>query len=293
VLTAAELGHFVERGFVRVEGCFSRRFARELTDAACTRLFCDPADRATWPASRMRAPRSATYDAREIAPRAWQAACDLVGGADRVDQPYRWTDGFIVNFGREPALRWAPPGPVVRPEQAWHADGDFFRHFLDSPEQGLLVIALFSDIEERGGGTQLACDSVDHVARFLAAHPEGVLLGQIPADEIVSRCTDFAEVTGSIGDVFFLHPFMLHTWSVSERDTARFIINPPVTLRQPMRFDRPHDADHSAVERVVLRALGTDRFPFSPTGPHERIVPERLTAEQRQLDERRKATTGR
>jgi hypothetical protein len=42
----------------------------------------------------------------------------------------------------------------------WHKDGDFFRHFLDSPEQGLLTIVLWSDIEERGGGTFIAPDSV-------------------------------------------------------------------------------------------------------------------------------------
>jgi hypothetical protein len=52
----------------------------------------------------------------------------------------------------------------------------------------------------------------------------------------VGRSTDFVEVTGSVGDAFFMHPLMLHTWSVSERDTARFIINPPVTSRQPLCF---------------------------------------------------------
>jgi hypothetical protein len=35
-------------------------------------------------------------------------------------------------------------------------DGTFFRHFLDSPEQGLLVVPIFSDVEHRGGGTLLA-----------------------------------------------------------------------------------------------------------------------------------------
>ena len=55
----------------------------------------------------------------------------------------------------------------------WHKDGDFFRHFLDSPEQGLLTFVLWSDIEPRGGGTFVAADSVPVVARTLAAAPGG------------------------------------------------------------------------------------------------------------------------
>jgi hypothetical protein len=292
-LTSSDLDHFLERGFVRVEGCFDRGLARELTAAACARLRCDPDDRSSWPIGRMRAPKSTELDARELAPRAWRAAGELVGGVDRVAQPYRWTDSFIINFGREPGVAWAPPGPDIRPEQLWHADGDFFRHFLDSPEQGLLVVALFSDIEERGGGTQLACDSVAPVARFLAARPEGVLLRDIPADDIVRGCTDFVEITGSVGDVFLMHPFVLHTASVNERDTARFIVNPPPALQQPMRFDRPRHTDHSMVERLVLQALGVDRFAFTPSGSRERIVPSRIADEQRQWDERQRSAPNR
>jgi hypothetical protein len=37
-------------------------------------------------------------------------------------------------------------GPVLM-LIARHCDGDFFLHFLDSPEQGLLVIPLYSDIK--------------------------------------------------------------------------------------------------------------------------------------------------
>jgi hypothetical protein len=52
-------------------------------------------------------------------------------------------------------------------------DGDFFRHFLDSPEQALLVIPLFADIQPRGGGTYIAPDGIPKVAKYLLEHPEG------------------------------------------------------------------------------------------------------------------------
>jgi hypothetical protein len=36
-------------------------------------------------------------------------------------------------------------------------------HFLDSPEQGLLAIPLFTDIEEEGGGTMVAPGGIREV----------------------------------------------------------------------------------------------------------------------------------
>src|SRR6185436_7996300 len=147
---------------------------------------------------------------------AWQAACELVGGAERA-LSCTWGDGFIINFGRED-FAWQPPSQTIYPEwQVWHKDGDFFRHFLDSPEQGLLVIGIFSDIERGGGGTYIACDSVGHVARHLAAHPEGLLPQElkVPAQDIIARCEDFVEATGEIGDVYLLHPFMVHSQSLN------------------------------------------------------------------------------
>ena len=53
-------------------------------------------------------------------------------------------------------------------------DGWDFYHYLDSPEQGLLVVPLFSDILPRSGGTTIATDSVQVLARFLVQHREGV-----------------------------------------------------------------------------------------------------------------------
>jgi hypothetical protein len=49
----------------------------------------------------------------------------------------------------------------------WHNDGDFFVHFLDSPEQALLVIPLWSDIESKGGGTAVCGDGIKHTAKHL------------------------------------------------------------------------------------------------------------------------------
>jgi hypothetical protein len=81
------------------------------------------------------------------------------------------------------------------------------RQFLDSPEQGLLTIPLWSDIIPRAGGTMVAPDGIPHVAKFLAAHPEGVMNGQpgnvlnFDYGDLIEKCEVFHEMTGEVGDV--------------------------------------------------------------------------------------------
>jgi len=145
---------------------------------------------------------------------------------------------------------------------------------------GLLTIVLWSEVVHQGGATFVACDSVGPVARFLAAHPEGIRPGQegpgFPYPELIGQCTDYAEATGEVGDVYLIHPLVLHTMSPNVLRRPRFITNSTLRLGEPMRFNRPDPADHSPVERAILRALGVERFDFTATGPRERVVAEPL-----------------
>jgi hypothetical protein len=270
--------------------CFSREAATRLTDRAWTRLGYDPDDPTTWEQAVIHMPTHERFDVRVFAPTVWGAVCDLLGGEGRIKQPYAWGDGFIVNL-REGADRpWEPPSARVG---GWHKDGDFFRHFLDSPEQGLLTLVVWSDIEPRGGGTFVAADSVPVVARYLAAHQEGVLPTEFPTKTLITECSQFVETTGRVGDVFLLHPYVLHAKSQNHLRVPRLITNPPVHLKEPMNFNRPDPADYSPVELAVLRGLGVDRLDFQPAAPGAAVVPERVARQQRMLEEEkvRLATT--
>jgi hypothetical protein len=215
---------------------------------------------------------------KQFAPKAWDAVCDLVGGEERIAQPYTWGDGFIVNL-REGADR--PWSPASARSTGWHKDGDFFRHFLDSPEQGLLTLVLWSDVQHQGGATFVAADSVGPVARYLAAHPEGVLPKEFPIPELIGQCEEFVEATGRVGDVFLLHPYVLHAKAQNVLRRPRFITNPPVHLAAPMRFDRPDPDDFSLVERAILDGIGVESYEFRPTAPRESVVPERVRRQAR------------
>lgn len=287
-LTPAQVEQFLTRGFVVLRDCFSREAAAQLTDQIWPRLGYDPHDRSTWKQSRVHMPARQRFEIETFAPKAWEAICFLCGGEERIARPARWSDAFIVNFNDGADQEWIPPSPAA---PGWHKDGDFFMHFLDSPEQALLTIVLWSDVEPKGGGTFLACDSVPHVARYLADHPEGVHPFKFPNESFVAQCHDFVEATGRVGDVYLMHPYMIHASSFNHSDRVRIITNPPIALKEPMRFKRDNPAEYSPVELAVLRGLGVSPeqgYDFRPTAPREKIVPERVRIQQQMLEEEAK-----
>lgn len=281
-LTDADVDHFIAKGYVKIEAAFPREAAEEAQERCFRRLGYDPNDKSTWAEQRIHMGGDQYLDVKEFAPRVYDAICDLVGGEDRVEQPIRWSDHFIVNLGVRADEPWEPAGPTT---PGWHKDGDFFRHFLDSPEQALLVFVNWTDVVHKGGPTYIATDSVPVVARYLADHPEGVLPGSFR--ELIGQCREFEEATASAGDVFLLHPFVLHAASQNPLRAIRIITNPPVHLNEPMRFDRENPEDHSPVELGVLAGLGVDRYEFKPAAPRERIVPERIKRQQAMMEAER------
>ncbi|SNT65852.1 hypothetical protein SAMN05421812_12761 [Asanoa hainanensis] len=294
VLTAEDRAQFLDKGYVKLTGCFSAEEAESRTRYIWDRLGYRADDPATWAKASVHMAAHEDIDVSTFAPKAWQAACELVGGADRLTaakNPFPWTDAFIVNLRQETEGPWQPPSPAT---PGWHVDGSWFRHYLDSPEQGLLAIVLWSDVVHEGGPTFVTTDSVAPVARFLADHPEGVLPnGHSDAtvfdyQDLAGQCHEYVEATGTVGDVYLLHPFVVHAKSENALRVPRFITNSTLFLAEPMRFNRPDPADHSLVEQAVLRALGVDSYDFVPTGPRERVVPDSAGAYDAQAVEERR-----
>lgn len=165
-LTEEQKAFWLEHGFLKIPKCFSRETADKFTHSVWARLGADPNDKSTWPTEKINMPGHTLVNVAEFAPKAWAAMCELVGGEDRVaDWVKDWKDGFIVNFGKP---EFNPDDELdYRMLDNWHNDGDFFVHFLDSPEQALLVIPLFSDIVPKGGGTVICTDGIGIVAKQL------------------------------------------------------------------------------------------------------------------------------
>lgn len=288
-LTDEQVETFLTRGFVLVKNAIDKEKIDDWTQSVWTRLGYDATDKSTWEQHRIHMPTHQRMEAKEFAPRAWDAMCELVGGEERIKQPCTWGDGFIVNLGKEEdAETWQPPSPEVK---GWHKDGDFFLHFLDSPEQALLTIVLWSDVLPKGGSTFVAGDSVPVIARFLAQHPEGVPPMGFDFTGLIHQCSDFFEATGEAGDIYLLHPYILHASSQNALRLPRYITNPAISLAEPMNFNRENPEDFSLVERAVLRGLGVERLDFQPTSARERIIPERERRQRQMLEEEKARLT--
>ncbi|CAJ2510036.1 Uu.00g059360.m01.CDS01 [Anthostomella pinea] len=308
-LTEEEKAFFLKHGYIKLSNCFTQAQADEMNEGVWTRLGMSPTDKTTWTRGRTNMPHHRDFDPAAFAPKAWAAICELCGGEDRIDPRSRvWRDSLIVNLGTaEGEGRPTPPQQL----REWHVDGDFFVHYLDSPEQALLVIPLFTDIAPQGGGTMLCPPAVPRIARWLYDHPDGVSPRMVPRAhedfakeknlewycELVRGCADdaFVEACGSVGDVFLLHPLMLHCATSNALRRVRIITNPPVSLREPHCFDRA-DGDYSLVERKTMQDVdGEERLKgWRITKPREGVVPQRVRiqeemrlAELKRLEEQR------
>ena len=302
VLTPSDIDHFLTHGYIKLSNCFTKSQSESITHNVWTRLGMDPNDKSTWHTLRTNMPAHNHFEASEFAPKAWRAIGELLGGQDKIsDKNREWGDGLIVNLGSAEG-----EGKETDPRDLdeWHVDGDFFVHFLDSPEQGLLVIPLFTDIAPGGGGTMICPAAIPVMAAHLRDHPEGVSPRMTPRAQNPNfepevglkffndvaksmRREDFVEVTGKVGDVFLLHPLMLHAASSNSLRNVRIITNPPVSLKEPMRFNREGDgSEYSLVERKTLQALGVERLEgWEVQGTRDVVVPERVRRMERMKEE--------
>jgi len=289
-LNEAELDHFINKGHVVIKNCFKKEDVQDWIDLAFKRLEYDKNDSSTWKEEKVHLGVMNSKFLKEYSPRAVSAMQQLVGGKERMNFPDpKLFDGFIINFSLDAKKGWQPPSPEY---DGWHKDGENFKHFLDSPEQGLLTIMIFSDIKSKGGGTFIACDSVKHVAELLFQHPEGLYLDSFHAKDLIGKCSDFKECTGELGDIILLHPYILHCASPNVSGKARFIINPPITLKRPMNFNRENVSDHSPVEQAILHVLGKKRCEFKPAAPREYFMSDHAKKRKSELEKQKKMLQG-
>ncbi len=259
VLSASDIEQFIELGHCRVPAAFDERLARRARARVWERIEIRTAirehDRSTWPSF---------YDPEEHVDAPEVIACftdRLAAAIEQLVGKGRWRGNrrwglWPINFGLGADTAYELP------IHGFHIDGNWFRHTLDCPNQGLLVIGLFSDIGPRGGGTILAQGSHKMTARVLSRHPEGLTHRELFDLVLSDPIGDLLEVTGATGDVVLAHPFLFHTRGMNHSGRVRIMSNTEAGLAEPMCFDRP-DGDYSVLERSILQALAEPPRPPS------------------------------
>jgi len=250
VFTESEIEQFLTDGYVMLRGAFSREAAQGVRDELWKITGLDPDDSSTWTSNlvQLQEVLKGPLVERVFTPRLFAAFDDLMG---------------IGRWEYESQLGWWPisfPGfekpPWTEPQTGWHVDGQQFHHHLNSRDQGLLSIFLFSDIEPGDGGTALSLGSHEVTAKILeAAQPDG-----LDVHELLKRVNEYPrervmETTGETGDVAFMHPFMSHTRSPNTGNRVRFICNPCFPLKEPMNLNRENRDDYSPVELAIVDAI--------------------------------------
>jgi len=273
-LSQAERDHFLEHGWIRIPNAIPKAIVDEWTKNVWVRLGWDEHDKSTWTEEYVKLPRHREIPVAELAPQAWDAMCEIVGGEDKVD-PVRERyhgDQLIINFGSD---HWetheAPPPQELR---GWHHDNDWYRQFLDSSGNALTIVHCFTDIPPRGGGTWLAEDGIEGIVRYLYDHPDGL---DPPFERIlhthIGSCKKFVQVEAKAGDTLILHGLLPHTQGVNHLHYARIITNPHVNMVEPFNLNRP-DGNYTLCEQVILRALGRESVPeYKPTRERKRYYP--------------------
>jgi hypothetical protein len=263
---------FLADGHVVVEGALDPDFCEEVVAEGFRRLGVSEDDPGRWPTGWINLPPTTVHDLAAVAPAAAAVLHQLVGPPDAIAFG-GLPDNLIVNFPDDVA-GWWPPSAWREHLDGFHKDGDWFRHFLDSPEQAILGLVLWRDVEPDQGPTYAVVDSIGPVARFLARHPEGVDPGGFPYRELLAGCHDVRPLVGRQGTIIWAHPWMVHAASVNRTGRPRIISNTAVMLRQPMRF-AGSARSRTPVEASVLQALAVAALDFMPTRERRRVVSER------------------
>lgn len=285
-LTPEQARDFIVNGYVVIKNAFSTDIANRICEHAWSELNeehgIDRSDRETWrskPRGYIRTNgKGFRIRMQDEAPDALKAQTDMLGGRDRLPENgshLGFPGGVITNFRTDSDAPWQPPQAR---QGIWHKDGWHFRHFLDSPEQGLLSVPIYTEILPQSGGTFIAKDSIKPVARLLSEFPQGFHADGTQGNGylipyLVEQCSEFVELTGEPGDLAILHPYMLHRPTVNPSDRPRFIANLAIVLNEPMCFNRPEGETYSIVELAVLHALGSNSFDFNNTSPRQAYVP--------------------
>jgi hypothetical protein len=252
-LTPAQVEQFVEDGYTLLREAFPRDVAAAVRRAVLAKIDASEDDPKTWTQ-----PRKHIADAyggepfiSAITPRFEAALDDLMGAG-------RWVP--LTNLGWWPVLFPgfdAPPWKALDAE--WHIDGGFFHHHVDSAEQGMLPIFVFSDIDPGDGGTAISVGSHKVAARVLRdAVPDGLAQGELGRrvrEEHFRLKLEVREVHARAGDIAMIHPFMLHTVSTNTGPRVRVICNPHVDYKERTNVLRDPARAVSPVEVAILRAI--------------------------------------
>jgi hypothetical protein len=250
VLNSIQIKQFIEGGFVRIDHAFPEETAAAVRNILWKEMALDPNDPSTWqkPVIRLGMYSQPPFIESANTPILHAAFNQLVGKDKWL--PCRSMGTFPVRF----------PSAEDPGDTGWHVDasfGDNPANYLEwrvnwrSKNRGLLMLFLYSDIQENDAPTRIKVGSHLDIARLLK--PEGErgmsileMAAQFPSlperEEILA--------TGKAGTVYLCHPFLIHAAQPHSGKVPRFLAQPPLLLRDEL-MKEGQDDNYSPVEKAI------------------------------------------
>lgn len=249
-LTADQVEQFVHDGFVKIEQAFPADVGERCQEELWAATGCTRDDPSTWTEPVIRLGGFATPPFQHAATRAvlHEAFDQLVGAGRWV--PRVGLGGFPVRF---PSSR--APG-----DDGWHVESSYAgpqgKPWLDlrSRERALLMLFLFSDVGPDDAPTRIRVGSHLDVPPLLEpAGDEGREWMSLCRDAVpASEHRPVALATGTLGDVYLCHPFLVHAAQPHRGRTPRFMAQPPLYAREPFDLHAEHPPP---VVKAVINGL--------------------------------------
>jgi hypothetical protein len=254
-LSPEAIACFLRDGFVRIDEAFPRALAEECRTILWRDTGANPANPETWtkPVVRLGMYAQPPFVAAANAPLLRDAYDALAG-------PGRWRPpGALGTF----PVRF--PSPEDPGDTGWHVDASFgtenpdfmeWRVNLNSRGRALLMLFLFSDVEEEDAPTRVRIGSHRDMARALKPAGEaGLTLRELGADDFGgSGGRPESLATGPAGTVYLCHPFLVHSAQPHRGTRPRFMAQPPLLPAAPFDLDSAAPG-HVPVELAILEAL--------------------------------------
>ena len=259
-LTQSEIDQFIRDGFRRIDNAFSAETAAAGREILWRDTGCDPNDPAMWnkPVIRLWDYPQQPFREAVNTPMLHRAFDALVGKGRWV--PRESLGSFPIRF----------PHPDDPGDTGWHVDASFapeqpvddylqWRVNVHSKGRALLMLFLFSDVDEDDAPTRIRIGSHFPVARVLASETQQGLSALELARKVVPLTEGMrvTTATGNAGTVYLCHPFLLHAAQPHRGQTPKFMAQPPLYPRVPFELDRA-DGDYSPVECAIRLALGIE-----------------------------------
>ena len=151
------------------------------------------------------------------------------------------------------------PHPDDPGDAGWHVEGSFVgaggesRLNLRSRGRALLMLFLYSDVGPADAPTRVRVGSHLDVAPLLEPHGDAGAEFFALAARAVPATADrpVVDAVGAAGDVYLVHPFVVHSAQPHHGTRPRFIAQPPLEPVGELELERD-DRAYSAVELSLI-----------------------------------------